>query len=124
MPRVVHFEITAEKSERAVAFYEKVFGWKIEKWSGPMEYWMATTGPADQMGINGAIMPKTVSQNVILWMDVPNLKEALAKITEAGGKQVSPEMPIPGIGISAYCMDTEGNQFGVLQPEMPMANNP
>jgi predicted enzyme related to lactoylglutathione lyase len=40
MPRVVHFEIDAEKPERAIKFYERVFGWKIEKWKGPMEYWL------------------------------------------------------------------------------------
>jgi predicted enzyme related to lactoylglutathione lyase len=32
MPRVVHFEIPADDTGRAVKFYQKVFGWKIEKW--------------------------------------------------------------------------------------------
>jgi hypothetical protein len=34
MARVVHFEIPADKPERAVAFYQKVFDWKIEKFPG------------------------------------------------------------------------------------------
>ena len=29
MARVVHFEITADKPERAVRFYEQALGWKI-----------------------------------------------------------------------------------------------
>ena len=37
MPRVVHFEFAAEDPQRAVKFYERVFGWKIDKWEGPME---------------------------------------------------------------------------------------
>ena len=44
MSRVIHFEISADDPERAVKFYEKVFGWKIDRW-GPVEYWLATTGP-------------------------------------------------------------------------------
>ncbi|MCX6616302.1 MAG: VOC family protein, partial [Acidobacteria bacterium] len=45
MPRVVHFEIAADNMERAAEFYEQVFGWKFQKWSGPQEYWLITTGP-------------------------------------------------------------------------------
>ena len=29
MPRVAHFEFAAEDPQRAVKFYEQVFGWKI-----------------------------------------------------------------------------------------------
>lgn len=32
MPRVQHFEISANDPEKLAAFYEKVFGWKITKW--------------------------------------------------------------------------------------------
>ena len=39
MNRVVHFEIQAEEPERAAKFYNKIFGWTIEKWPGlDMEY--------------------------------------------------------------------------------------
>ena len=34
MPRVVHFEISADDPERAVKFYQKVFSWEIKKWDG------------------------------------------------------------------------------------------
>jgi predicted enzyme related to lactoylglutathione lyase len=56
MPRVVHFEIHAEKPEKAVEFYSKVFGWKIQKWDGPVDYWLVSTGSADERGIDGGIM--------------------------------------------------------------------
>ena len=52
MNRPIHFEIPAEKPERAIKFYEKVFGWKFERWNGPMEYWNISTGDS-QPGING-----------------------------------------------------------------------
>jgi uncharacterized glyoxalase superfamily protein PhnB len=58
MPRVVHFEIPADNTGRAVQFYKTVFGWDIQKKQMPMEYYLATTGKEGTMGINGAIMEK------------------------------------------------------------------
>lgn len=53
MPRVIHFEIHADNPERAVKFYEKVLGWTFQKWGGPMDWWLVTTGPDVQQGRNG-----------------------------------------------------------------------
>ena len=45
MSRVIHFEIPADDGTRAVDFYKRVFGWKIEKYgSDQMDYWLVTTG--------------------------------------------------------------------------------
>ena len=55
MQRPVHFDITADDPDRAVAFYEKVFGWKLTHWEGgPMDYWLIETGDA-QPGIDGGL---------------------------------------------------------------------
>jgi uncharacterized protein len=51
MPRVVHFEIHAGDTQRAISFYEKVFGWTFQKWEGPMRYWLVITGPDDERGL-------------------------------------------------------------------------
>jgi len=40
MPRPIHFEIPADQPERAVAFYQQLFGWQFQKWDGPMPYWL------------------------------------------------------------------------------------
>lgn len=120
MARVVHFEIAADNPERAVDFYSKVFGWKIEKWAGPQEYWLITTGPDNEPGINGAIMkrpdPKASTINTI---DVPSLDDFSEKVTRNGGKVLMPKTQIPGVGWFTYCQDTEGNTFGILQPDRP-----
>ena len=55
MPRPIHFDVTVDDPERAMNFYKDVFGWKFEKWNGPMEYWMATTGDEKEPGINGGL---------------------------------------------------------------------
>ncbi|NOT59336.1 MAG: VOC family protein, partial [Acidobacteria bacterium] len=56
--RVTHFEIHAENPERAIAFYRQSLGWEFQSWGGPMPYWLITTGPADQPGINGGLVPR------------------------------------------------------------------
>jgi uncharacterized protein len=62
VPRVIHFEIPADDPERAVNFYKKVFGWKIDEYGvGDMNYWLVTTGNYKEPGINGAIAEKDES---------------------------------------------------------------
>ncbi len=117
MSRVVHFEVNADNPERAVKFFSDVFGWQINKWDGPMDYWLVKTGEADRLGIDGAIMKRTEpGAPVINTIGVENLDESLEKVTASGGSVVAPKMEIPGIGFFAYIKDTEGNTFGVLQP--------
>ncbi|HEY4328948.1 MAG TPA: VOC family protein [Phycisphaerae bacterium] len=121
MSRVVHFEIHAENPERAVKFYQGVFGWEIAKWGGPMDYWMIKTGPDSVPGINGGIVRRMGAidgKAVIAYVctiDVVNVDESVSKSLAAGGTVALAKMPIPGIGWLAYCKDTEGNIFGMMQ---------
>ena len=118
MPRVVHFEIAIDKPERAVEFYTKVFGWKVEKWPGPMEYWLVTTGQAPEPGIDGALLPRGMyPAPIVNTISVPSVDEYAAKIQAASGQIVQPKMPIPGIGYYAVCKDSEGNTFGIMQED-------
>ncbi len=119
MSRVVHFEIPVDDPERGTKFYQKVFGWKINKWDGPEDYWMITTGAKDEPGIDGAIVrrslgPAAMTVNTI---DVPSVDVFTRKVTDAGGKIVMPKTIIPGVGYLAYCADTEGNTFGMMQSD-------
>jgi predicted enzyme related to lactoylglutathione lyase len=120
MPRVVHFEIPADDPERAAKFYGKVFDWKITTWGGPEDYWLATTGPDTETGINGAIAKRGESlRSTTNTIAVSSVDDFSQKIVAAGGKVLSPKTLIPGVGQFAYCQDTEGNAFGILQPDMP-----
>jgi hypothetical protein len=118
MSRVIHFEIPAADPERAAAFYKKAFGWSFEKWPGPMEYWMVTTGDCGAPGINGGLLkkqaPTTSTTNTI---GVDSVDKAIDAVKNAGGKLVMPQTPIPTVGYFAYLEDTEGNLFGVMQSD-------
>jgi len=120
MPRVVHFEIVADNPERAMKFYKQVFGWEFSKWEGPQDYWYVKTGEDNQPGINGGLAPKSSHDSkpggrVANSIDVPSVDEFTNKISAEGGKILSPKMPIPGIGYLAFCQDTEGISFGIIQ---------
>lgn len=118
MPRVVHFEFPVDDPDRAVDFYKNVFGWEINKWDGPEDYWMITAGPEEEPGINGALMRRqTPEQGSINTVGVPSVDDFVSKITESGGEVVMPKMVIPAIGYFAYCRDTEGNVFGVMESD-------
>lgn len=117
MSRVIHFEIPASDPERASAFYQKAFGWKIEKWPGPTEYWMVTTGAEGAPGINGGLMKNTAVKTTTNTIGVDSVDAAIDAVKSAGGKLVMPKTPIPTVGYFAYCEDSEGNLFGVMQSD-------
>lgn len=116
MARVVHFEIDAENPERAAKFYQDAFGWKFQKWEGPVEYWLVMTGDQEQPGIDGGMFKvEGEKMGTVNTIDVPSASEAVEQVKASGGKVVREVQPVPGVGYFAYCADTEGNVFGVME---------
>jgi hypothetical protein len=118
--RVVHFEIHAEDPSRAIDFYSKIFGWKFEKW-GSLEYWVITTGPDTEEGINGGLLKRKGSIDgtaviaYVCTVQVASVDDVVNAAQRGGGQIALPKMAISGVGWLAYCKDTEGNIFGVMQ---------
>jgi predicted enzyme related to lactoylglutathione lyase len=125
MGRVVHFEIHADNPERAVKFYSTVFGWSIQKWDGPGEYWLIRTGEPTERGIDGGLLRRPCPANgdgqavnaFVCTVGVPSVDETVSAVTANGGVPAMPKMAVPGVGWLAYFKDTEGNTFGALQPD-------
>lgn len=127
MGRVVHFEIHVDDMERAKKFYGEIFGWTFEDWSeyAGMPYFGATTGDADQMGINGALMqrrgpapqPGQPMNGFACTLGVEDYDSTEAKILEYGGQIALPKYALPGMAWQGYCIDTEGNVIGIHQPD-------
>jgi len=132
MNRVTHFEIHAADPKKMAKFYQDVFGWQIEEWLVPGvpvkeedRYWLVSTGPEDEPGIDGGISvrrgpPPTAGQAVnafVCSIDVESLDESMDKALRAGGSVALPKMPVKGVGWLAYCIDPEGNLFGMMQSD-------
>jgi predicted enzyme related to lactoylglutathione lyase len=118
MPRIIHFEIPSDNPERATKFYGDVFGWQSNKWGGPTDYWLVSTGPKTEPGIDGGILKRPhPGATVVNTVDVPDLDQYVTSVQAKGGKLTVPKMAIPGVGWLAYCTDTEDNTFGMMQAD-------
>lgn len=127
MNRVVHFEIQADDPERAIKFYSEVFGWEFPKWMEEPAYWGVMTAPMDskELGINGGLLQRPCpapaleqgTNAFVCTVQVENFDEIAEKIEKAGGLVAMPKHAIMGIAWQGYFIDTEGNTFGVHQPD-------
>jgi len=132
MSRVIHFEIHATDPERAAQFYRDVFGWEIKEWVVPgvelpkeNRYWLVTTGPEKESGINGGILFRRgaapadgkAANAFVCTIGVASLDEYVDRAITSGATVALPKMPIKGVGWLAYCTDTEGNIFGMMQDD-------
>lgn len=127
MGRLVHFEIHVDDMERAKGFYGEVFGWSFQDWSeyAGTPYFGAVTGDENELGINGALMqrkgaPPAANQPLngfSCTMGVEEYDATEKLILENGGKVAVPKYALPGMAWQGYYVDTEGNVFGIHQPD-------
>jgi predicted enzyme related to lactoylglutathione lyase len=126
MSRPMHFEIQASNPQALIDFYSALFGWSFNKWEGG-DYWLIHTGPDDQPGINGGLLPRrgpppenmAAVNAFVITVDVDKLDAKLAKVDSIGGGGLVcvPKMAVPGIGWLAYVKDPDGNIFGMMQAD-------
>jgi predicted enzyme related to lactoylglutathione lyase len=113
---VNYFEFVADNPERAKKFYQSVFGWKTEKWRGPIEYWLVTTGAANEPGIDGGFLKRQSPQDVFVsFIEVSDVDKYAKLIEKSGGTIVHPKQAVPGVGWMVYFKDPEGNTWGMMQ---------
>ncbi len=118
MATLVHFDISAEDTERARAFYKKLFNWQIEKLPGPMDYYMIRTMDLHgNAGIAGGMAKRDAGRasGIINYIGVASIDATLKQVDELGGKILMPVQAVPGYGLLAICEDTEKNVFGVFE---------
>ena len=125
---IVHFEIPANNIEELSKFYSNLFNWKIIH--APvegMDYWIIQTVPTDDKGmpqrpgVNGGMFARQHEQkgiNPVNYIIVENIDAYIQKVTKLGGKIIMPKQQVPTVGYIALATDPEGNQFGLLQPQM------
>jgi predicted enzyme related to lactoylglutathione lyase len=139
MNRVVHFEIHADDVERAKKFYTDVFGWETQQMGeetgnyillksgpGPDELTGGKTLDITNVGINGGMLKRNAPKPAegmspmayVCTVGVPDIDATIEKIKAAGGNEHMPKIDVPGVGKLGYWADTEGNIFGILQPQM------
>jgi predicted enzyme related to lactoylglutathione lyase len=123
MDKVTWFEIPADDTTRAGAFYSSVFGWNTSDMGGGSL--MAVTSPTssddgtpDEPGaINGDISPRGEGfEHPLVVITVEDMDAKLKMVEEAGGTIVKPRTDIAEMNMAwAIVSDTEGNRVGIVQ---------
>ena len=108
---VVHFEIGCRDRAKTGDFYSKLFGWQITA-AGPASN-VQTGSPK---GIPGHItsLGHEPEHYIMFYVDVEDVKAALDKAVELGGKTIVGPVKIP-TGTFAWFSDPDGNTIGLLQ---------
>ncbi len=135
MNPVVHFEMPAKDKDRMRKFYNTAFGWQMEQLGKEMgEYVLVTTTERDEKtglprrpgAINGGFYKSDdpLSQCPSVVIAVEDIKKKKKKVEQAGGKLLAGKVPgkpdnIPGVGLYASFLDSEGNRVSMLEP-VPM----
>lgn len=130
MDPVVHFEIPAADVERAKAFYEKVFHWKINFVPG-MNYNIIHTVEIDKQmmptkpgTINGGMFKRSDKlDHPLLVIDVKDIHDSIHRLKEAGGMLLKEVQKVGDMGLVAYFKDTESNVLGLWQTLKPSHSN-
>ena len=116
------FAIHVDDTDRAIHFYEAVFGWVFEPW-GPPGFYLIHTGDADSPGITG-LMHKRHEPRTGTGLNgfeptfaVDDVDAVLAAVQANGGTVTMGRSPIPTVGVLVRFLDTEGNDVGAMQYE-------
>jgi len=117
--RVYYFEMPVDDFNRAIKFYETIFGWKVMKEDRPSgPYYTVTTGESSELGINGSFFKKAEGWDTISnVINVKDIDTIIKRIKDLGGEIIFPKTVINGVGYLAYFRDTEGNTFGMMQSD-------
>jgi predicted enzyme related to lactoylglutathione lyase len=134
MDPVVHFEMPYDDRTRMAKFYESAYGWQLQMFGEDMgNYVVATTtdtgesGPKKPGAINGGFFPRKAdwpAQYPSVVIAVQDIRDAMKKVSGAGGKVLGEPMEIPGVGQYVSFTDPEGNRVSILQPIMRDRSQP
>jgi predicted enzyme related to lactoylglutathione lyase len=111
--KIVHIEIPAEDTQRAMKFWGDLAGWTFQAYGaeGAPEYNMFEGEPG------GGLYPATDGEKGIkVYFETDNIDEELGRIRELGG-DAEEKMPVPNMGWFAAAKDPEGNTFSVWQSD-------
>lgn len=117
MATIVHFEIPSDNIERAKKFYGGLFGWKMERMPGPMEYWHSrTTNDKGEEVIGlGVLKRQRQSEQMRNFIGVDSVDDYSRKVEKLGGRVLVKKTEVPGFGWFVVCTDTENNAFALWE---------
>lgn len=116
--RPVWYELLTKDVDAAKKFYTKVVGWSTKPFDGspqPYDMWVRQGGEPV-----GGVMTIPEGMNWpphwVMYVTVPNIDQAIAKVQQLGGKTLSPPIDVPNVGRMRTMLDPQGAMFSLLEP--------
>jgi uncharacterized protein len=119
---VCYFEIPVSDLARAMAFYEKVFGYDFEQATvdgNQMAFFpvdLAANGASGALAQGESYVPGR--QGTRVYFKVSDVSATLAQAKAAGGTEIYPPTVVPNYGTVAEFEDSEGNCIALFTPEV------
>ncbi|MDQ1392794.1 MAG: uncharacterized protein QOF30_1771 [Acidimicrobiaceae bacterium] len=105
------FEINTANPDAMSQFYADIFGWSFQDVEGG--YKLISTGGESSIG--GGLGPAQGPNQVVFYVEVPDLESALQQIEQGGGHTVVPITEIPNMVTFAQFADPDGNVIGLFK---------
>jgi uncharacterized protein len=102
---IVFFDIAGPDAAKLKDFYAGNFGWDID-----------AANMIKTPQLEGTLRQDPAEK--ILYIGVPNLDDAIKKVTASGGEIVTPKIPIP-TGTFVVFKDPAGNRMGLVELKKP-----
>lgn len=120
---VVHIEIPATDPAAADKFYNSLFDWKIEV-DERFNYHQFNPGSGPggafvQMGMDPSGTNEVKPSEVLIYIGTDDIPGTLGRVENLGGKVVTPETEIPGIGWFGIFQDLSGNKIALYKSINP-----
>jgi predicted enzyme related to lactoylglutathione lyase len=117
--RPVWSELMTSDPQAAETFYKTVVGWTSAPFAGsPMPYTLFKR--KGDVGVAG-LMQTPEGMNMppfwAMYIAVPGLEDAVAKVNRLGGSELSEVITVPTVGKMQMVKDPQGAAFYVLEPE-------
>jgi hypothetical protein len=110
-------EIASTDIPASAKFYADLFGWPIVR-DEEMDYTM-TGFEGDETGVGFSPVNEeqgTAPGSVLVYVDVANIDEAIARAKELGAPVLLDKTEIPTVGWMAVFGDPGGNRIAVMEP--------
>jgi predicted enzyme related to lactoylglutathione lyase len=112
-------ELMTRDADAAVQFYGSVFGWTTQSFDmGGMPYLVARVGEKSTAGVApmvGDQWPAEIPSHWMVYFEVADCDETVAKVQELGGTLSVPATDIPDVGRFAVAADPGGAAFAVIK---------
>ena len=112
---LAHFAINADNVDRAMKFYEKVFGWKFSAWGPPGFYQIEGAGTLAALQGRRELIKGMRTIGFECTIGVESIDAVEKAVLAGGGKIALARSVIVGVGTLMFFQDPEGNIFGAMQ---------